>query len=153
MQVTNISPELRERVAQRAVHRCEYCQLPQACQVATYPVDHIRPRAQGGETELSNLALACTRCNALKWIHTAGPDPATGKQVELFNPRTHAWSDHFTWLPTQPERVEARTAIGRTTIAFLELNAPRRLEIRRWLILVGLHPPDSLQSGDASFFR
>jgi hypothetical protein len=140
--VTAISLELRQRVAQRAAHRCEYCQLPQACQVATFPVDHIVPRSQGGKTELSNLALACPRCNALKWVHTVGRDPATGEQVEVFNPRRHVWSDHFAWSSTEPDRIQSQTAIGRATLWLLEFNAPRRLEIRRWLASVGLHPPE-----------
>lgn len=139
--MTAISPELRQLVARRAAHRCEYCHLPQACQVATFPVDHIVPRSRGGKTELPNLALACPRCNAIKWVHTAGTDPATEQAVGLFNPRKQVWSDHFAWAPAEPERIEPRTAVGRATVACLELNSPRRLEIRHWLVSVGLHPP------------
>ena len=140
--MTTISGELRQRVAERAAGRCEYCHLPQACQVATFPVGHILPRCLGGKTELSNLASACPRCNATKWTHIVGRDPATGDKVELFDPRRHVWNDHFAWAPTEPERLESETAIGRATIVLLELNAPRRLEIRRWLISVAKRPSE-----------
>ena len=139
--MTTIPAELRQRVAARAGGRCEYCQLPQAFQVATFPVDHILPLCRGGQTELSNLALACPRCNATKWIHTVGRDPTTGDEVELFDPRRHVWYEHFAWAPSEPERIESQTAIGRATVTFLNLNAPRHIEIRRWLIAVGEHPP------------
>ena len=39
---------LREAVARRAGHRCEYCQLAQAGQEATFHIDHVVPVAQGG---------------------------------------------------------------------------------------------------------
>jgi hypothetical protein len=56
--VTAIAAEMRQRVAQRAAQRCEYCQLPQACQVATFPVDHVVPRSRAGSYALLTLA-AC----------------------------------------------------------------------------------------------
>lgn len=140
--MTAITDDTRQRVARRATYRCEYCHLPQACQVATFPVDHVTPRCQGGKTELSNLAMACPRCNALKWIHTRGPDPETGEQVELFDPRKHIWSEHLAWSSTEPTRIQPRTAIGRATVAFLELNGTRRVEIRGWLASLGVHPPE-----------
>lgn len=79
------------------------------------------------------------QCNAVKWIHTVAVDPETGEEVELFNPRAHTWNEHFAWFPSKPELLQARTAIGRATMAFLGLNAPRRVEIRRWLSKIGMH--------------
>lgn len=139
--MSDVSSQLRRAVSERASGRCEYCQLPQACQVATFPVDHILPRSAGGKTELSNLALACPRYNALKWDRTVGTDSQTRQEVELFNPRKHRWTDHFAWSVTEPELIEPKSAIGRDTVAALELNARRQVEIRRWLAEIGKHPP------------
>lgn len=43
---------------------CHYCgkRLIQA----TATIDHVRPTANGGRNTLSNLVLACTRCNSDK---------------------------------------------------------------------------------------
>jgi hypothetical protein len=37
--------------------------------------------------------------------------------------------------------IEPRSAIGRATVATLDLNARRQVEIRRWLAEIGKHPP------------
>jgi 5-methylcytosine-specific restriction endonuclease McrA len=93
--VTLILPAVRAVVASRARNRCEYCQLEQDSQVATFPVDHVVPRDRGGLTNPSNLALSCTQCNALKWIYVDGTDMESGLVVPLFNPRTDQWNDRF----------------------------------------------------------
>lgn len=95
--MTRVPHELREAVFERAGGLCEYCHVSQASQVATFPVDHIVPVSSGGRTELDNLALACPRCNAAKWLHAAAPDPVSGEMVRLFHPRHDNWSDHFQW--------------------------------------------------------
>jgi hypothetical protein len=139
--MTLISASLREEVVQRAEGRCEYCRLAQQTQVATFPVDHVLPVADSGETVLANLALACPRCNAVKWRRVTGVDPGSGATVRLFNPRAQIWSDHFRWSEADTAVLEGLTPIGRATVAGLELNHARHLEVRRWLILLELHPP------------
>jgi hypothetical protein len=139
--MTLISAALREAVEERAGRRCEYCQLSQETQVATFPVDHVRPVSQHGATSLENLALACPRCNAAKWTHAAAPDPLSGEIVPLFNPRAQAWGDHFRWSESDPALLEPLTATGRATNALLDLNADRHVQVRRWLVVLGLHPP------------
>ena len=57
---------MRKETAQRAGHRCEYCQLSQAGQEAAFHIDHIHPFVAGGESELENLALACVSCSLRK---------------------------------------------------------------------------------------
>jgi hypothetical protein len=99
------------------------------------------PVAEGGETVLANLALACPRCNAAKWRHVTAADPSSGTTVPLFDPRTQVWGDHFRWSEADPAVLEGVTAVGRATIVGLELNHTRHLEVRRWLIVLGLHPP------------
>jgi hypothetical protein len=139
--LTVISPEIREAVSRRAGRRCEYCQLSQGLQVATFPVDHILSLALEGRTDLSNLALACIGCNAAKWIHATGVDYESGDTVPLFNPRMDFLSEHFHWSEPDPTIVTPLTPIARATVALLDLNSPRRLAIRRWLLAVGEHPP------------
>lgn len=139
--MTPIPSTLRERVIARAHNRCEYCQLEQRSQVATFPVDHVLPRSRGGRSNLANLALACPRCNALKWIHVEATDPLEGATVSLFNPRTDEWHAHFRWSSGDPTIIEAMTPIGRATVELLQLNASSRIDIRRWLAQLGRHPP------------
>jgi hypothetical protein len=117
--------------------------LAQQTQVATFPIDHVLPVAQGGQTVLANLALACPRCNAAKWQRMEATDPGSGATIPLFNPRNQVWSNHFRWLEVDTTVLEGLTAIGRATIVAFELNHPRHLEVRRWLIVLGLHPPGS----------
>jgi hypothetical protein len=54
-------------------------------------------------------------------------DPDTGNRVPLFNPRSDDWDEHFRW---DGYRIVGQTAIGRVTVAALELNHPRRVQIR-----------------------
>lgn len=139
--MTLISPDLREAVVLRAGSRCEYCQLSQESQVATFPVDHILPVALNGKTVIDNLALSCPRCNANKWMHVTWPDPVSGEVVPLFDPRTQAWADHFRWSKTNPVILEPLTPTGRATDSLLDLNDSQHLMIRRLLGELGMHPP------------
>src|SRR6516162_8389791 len=85
-------------VRQRAGLRCEYCHLTEAqSPVAKLQVEHIVPKKHGGVDDLANLALACIDCNLHKGANLTGIDPETGKLVELFNPRTQEWTEHFAW--------------------------------------------------------
>ena len=139
--MTLISNALRESVIERAMNRCEYCGLSQESQVATFPVDHIIPVSSRGPTTLENLALTCTRCNALKWIHVAARDIETGEIVRLFNPRIDSWNDHFRWNEADATTIDTLTAIARATADLLQLNADYRVKIRAWLVEVGKHLP------------
>jgi hypothetical protein len=142
--VTLISPNLRQSVVQRAGNRCEYCHLPQASQVATFPIDHVVPSCLRGETALYNLALSCPRCNARKWLHVHALDPITGKLEPLFNPRQHGWDEHFRWDEFDPAVLTALTSIGRATISLLDLNSVQHLLVRRWLLELGVNQFQSL---------
>jgi HNH endonuclease len=139
--VTYIPPELRSAVTARAQARCEYCQLSQELQVATFPVDHVVPIAAGGETTLENLAQACPSCNARKWTHAAATDPVSGEFMPLFNPRTQAWADHFRWSEPDAAVIEATSSTGRATLTLLDLNSRPHVAIRRALGQLGKHPP------------
>jgi hypothetical protein len=118
----------RGLVRQRAGNRCEYCGCRQEeSPLATLHVEHIVPRKHGGSDDPENLALACPNCNAFKGANVAGYDRQTQHLTELFHPRRHTWSEHFEWRGVL---IAGKTAIGRTTVEVLELNAPRRLKVR-----------------------
>ncbi len=86
------SEQFREAVIRRAGGHCEYCQLPAQFQIGGFEIDHILPRSRGGQTDLSNVALACPHCNAHKWVHVDGEDLESGQQVVLFD-RPQAWKE------------------------------------------------------------
>ncbi len=127
----------RAEVAARAGHLCEYCHLATRGQVATFPIDHITPKAAGGTTRPDNLALTCPHCNAHKWEATEAADPVTGERVRLFHPRQDRWPDHFEWA-TGTGELAGCTAVGRATVAALAINAPDMIELRLLLAKLGL---------------
>lgn len=122
--------DIGRHVEDRAVGRCEYCRMHQSLQGATFHVEHVIPRSRGGPSELDNLAWACPGCNLHKANRTDVIDPDTGDQVLLSNPRIDDWDGHFRW---DDYRIVGQTPIGRATAAALELNHPRRVQIRHFL--------------------
>ena len=104
--------------------------------------DHIRPRAAGGENTFENLCLACHRCNECKSDRLAVVDPVSGETVGLFNPRQQRWDEHFAWS-TDGVRVEGLTAVGRATVAALQMNQGVIVKARERWVVSGWHPPDS----------
>lgn len=136
--MSGIPAALARRVVERAGNRCEYCGLSQLGQEATFHVDHVIPRAAAGPTTLDNLALACVSCSLRKGARQTGPDPDTGTDAPLFDPRSEAWVDHFCW---DGVRVEGLTPTGRATVAALEMNRPLILAIRGEEAERGRHPP------------
>jgi hypothetical protein len=125
-----VNASLVRQVWHRAAHRCEYCHLPAELFPLTFHVDHIIPRQHGGTTELGNLALACLHCNRHKGPNLAGLDPIDGKMVELFHPRRDLWPDHFEWSGCD---LIGKTAVGRSTVRVLAINAPDFRAVREAL--------------------
>lgn len=122
----------------RAGSRCEYCQMHQGLQGATFHVEHTVPRCRGGSSDPDNLAWACPGCNLRKSSRIEAPDPASGLRTPLFSPRTQRWAEHFRW---DGHQLIGRTPVGRATVAALDLNHPRRLRIREAEAIFGLFPP------------
>lgn len=114
-------------VRARAKQRCEYCRVPQQYFTETFQIEHIVARSHGGGDELDNLALACRHCNLHKGPNLSGIDPTSGQLTPLFDPRKDAWEEHFR---IEGGAVRALTAVGRTTVYVLQMNAPRRVELR-----------------------
>src|SRR5712692_3039480 len=136
----------RRQVAERARHRCEYCELPQIYTTLPHEIDHIRARKHRGRTTLRNLCWACAYCNAAKGPNVAGYDPQTAALVPLFNPRQDPWEKHFAW---RGPRLEGKTPIARATIDVLRINDPDRLKHRRMLIRLGVFPPSEANHSKA----
>ncbi len=121
-------------VQQRSGNRCEYCGMPQdATPFIPFHVEHIiaRQHVEADSNDPSRLAFSCDRCNAYKGPNISSVDPATGEVVQLFNPRTDVWSDHFV---ASKGFVIGLSSVGRATSRLLNMNHPRRVELRlQWL--------------------
>jgi HNH endonuclease len=136
-----IPERLRAKVARAAGQRCEYCRMPESYSpIPRHSVDHIVPVCGGGRTQFQNLALSCQGCNNFKSSQTETLNPVTGVSIRLFHPRMDGWRDHFAWS-RDFTTIEGLTEIGRATVEVLQLNREGLVNIRRALILVGVHPP------------
>lgn len=113
-----------------AAGRCEYCLFPESASELPFHIDHIIAQKHGGQSESENLAWACFSCNLRKGPNIAGLDPETGELTPLFNPRTHGWADHFAW---DGLLLRGKTAIGRATVAVLDINQVDSMTIRKAL--------------------
>ena len=129
---------LRRLVWNRAQRRCEYCLIHQDQDELPHHVDHIIAIKHRGPTSESNLALACANCSLGKGSNIAGSDIRSGKLVRLFHPRLDVWEHHFRWAGA---RLRGITAIGRATVAVLNINQPDRVALRVELIAQGVFPP------------
>lgn len=54
-------------------------------------------------------------------------DPVSQDITELFNPRIASCTDHF---ETTGGEIIGKTAVGRATVLLLQMNAPRRRQLR-----------------------
>jgi hypothetical protein len=131
--------DIERNIQHRAANRCEYCQMHQSLQGATFHVEHVIPKSHGGSSNLDNLAWACPGCNLRKSDRLDVVDPESGMTVALFNPRSHSWNDHFVW---EDYHVKGLTDTGRATIAALDLNHERRIRIRQAEQMFGLFPAE-----------
>lgn len=118
---------LRQLVRQRTAGRCEYCGLRQEQEPLSFHIEHIISRQHGGKDTPENLALACHHCNLRKGPNLSGRDPQSGELARLFHPRLDDWNGHFT---RRGGEVAGLSAIGRTTVALLKMNANGRSQLR-----------------------
>ena len=71
------------------------------------------------------------RCNLFKGPNLSSIDPHSGEIVNLFNPRTDNWNDHFV---TRGSKIVGLTATGRATAPLLNMSDSRRIDLReQWL--------------------
>lgn len=132
------SPEIQEKVRQRAHYLCEYCHTNERWQYVRFTVDHVLPNE---DNSLENLALACFHCNRRKSNKISILDAESNETIPIFNPRLHFWNEHFEWSEDKIS-ILSTTKIGQVTIELLQLNRPRILLIREADILVNRHPPE-----------
>ncbi len=137
--MTAVSQSTKELVRRRANGCCEYCRCPEAFATQPHSIEHIHPRVRGGDSDPSNLALACQGCNNYKYDQVEVVDDLTGKTAQLFHPREMHWENHFAWSNDYSEIVPL-SAIGRVTVATLCLNRVGVLNLRRILFSMGEHP-------------
>lgn len=95
------SAKNRRLVAERANHRCEYCHFHENDLFLSFEVDHVISVKHGGGNELANLAYACPHCNNHKGSDLTTFLDSYEDIVTLFNPRIHAWHDHFEYREGQ----------------------------------------------------
>ncbi|HEX6800655.1 MAG TPA: HNH endonuclease signature motif containing protein [Ktedonobacterales bacterium] len=141
MSATYIPARLRRAVISRALQCCENCWTPDDAPLVAHEVDHVIAERHKGKTELANLAYACFRCNRLKGSDLSSIDPQTGTITRLYNPRTDRWIEHFRLLTDAA--IVAQSAIGRTTLDFLDMNDPELRGLRGVLMQQGRYAPPS----------
>jgi hypothetical protein len=133
---SEVSEALRQRVAERAYHVCEYCLVHEDDAYHGCEMDHIVSVKHEGDTVPDNLAYACFHCNRHKGTDIGSPSH-TGDLVRFFNPRTDRWSEHF---HLSEGRIEGLTQIGIVTARALDFNHAERVALRRLLAQTGRHP-------------
>jgi hypothetical protein len=134
-----VDQHLRDFVCERANDQCEYCRLPHDLEAfLPFHVDHIVAEQHGGDDDPMNLCWCCQHCNLKKGPNLSSRDDITGQIVELFNPRTNKWSEHFKW--NGPFLV-GNTPTGRATIRCLAINHPDNIAQRQAFFAEGVFPP------------
>lgn len=140
MTTVRVPKAIERLVRERARHRCEYCLASEWLTGQASEIDHILPRALGGETTEDNLCLACSACNGHKLHRAEATDPETGEVISLFNPRRQAWNDHFRWSE-DGRYLYGLSPTGRATVELLKVNRPLAVAARTVWVSVGRHPP------------
>ncbi len=80
------------------------------------------------------------KSNGHKYTKVQALDPVSRKLVFLYNPRTQKWLDNFVWSDDFLQ-VVGLTAVGRPTINALQINRFGVVNMRKLLLMAGLHPP------------
>lgn len=132
-----IPERLRQQVADRAYHVCEYCLMHEDDTFWGCEVDHIISRKHGGLSSPENLAFACARCNGRKGsdICTLVGDPR--RLVRLYHPRQDRWGDCFA---LDGISIESLNDFGTATVNLLHLNDETNLKERRILSQLCRYP-------------
>ena len=132
-----INTALRQLVATRADHLCEYCLIHEDDTFFGCEVDHIVSEKHGGQTEAENLAFACAFCNRSKGSDVGSLTATTGVFIRFFNPRRDFWGEHFVHDGVS---LVALSDIGDVTARILGFNNSERLFERQMLQAIGRYP-------------
>lgn len=77
----------------------------------------------------------CYYCNSYKGPNLSGWLVETDEVVRLFHPRKDHWLDHFAW---HGALLVPKTNMGQVKIDVLEMNHPDVLELRDWMLELGI---------------
>jgi len=138
--MAKIKKDLDEIIRRQAKNRCGYCLNPQELIPYRLEIEHILPKALGGESTEENLWLACRECNAHKAKKTKAVDTLTGKTVKLFNPRRQIWREHFEFSQDNSQII-GKNPCGRATIESLQINNFYQTTARSIWIEMNKFPP------------
>ena len=131
-----IPEAVRQLVANRANHRCEYCLLPQRVAGFQFEIDHVISLKHGGSSDPENLAWSCPLCNGNKGSDLGTLlDVHSNQLIRFFNPRTDVWNEHFRLEDSG--FIVGLTPIGRTTADVLGMNSGSRVQIRLRIAQLG----------------
>lgn len=85
----------REEVFARDEYRCVYCGLVH--EPERLSVDHVQPRASGGDRSGGNLVTACIACNTRKGHRKLARFLADEREARehFFNLAKHVWQRHL----------------------------------------------------------
>ncbi len=138
--MAKIKKDLEEKVRRAAKNRCGYCLDPQELMPYKLEIEHLVPKASGGETVEENLRLASRECNAHKAKKIEAIDNLTEKTVKLFNPRRQIWIEHFEFNRDDTEII-GKTACGRATVESLQMNNFYQTTARSIWVEINRFPP------------
>lgn len=127
-----IPEAIRQFVAGRAKHRCEYCHIYKRYSFLAFHIEHIVSQKHGGTSDKDNLAYSCPICNWNKGTDIATFLDGVVEPVRFFNPRQDTWVHHFEIEDTG--FIVANTNIGRATIKIFDMNHFDSLLERRYLL-------------------
>ena len=130
-----ISENLRSEVELRADGKCEYCKIAIEDTYFGGEVDHIISFKHRGQTNSSNLALACQPCNRNKGSDLGSIPIASSELVRFYNPRTDIWHQHF--QVNVNGEIISLTEVGEVTVFILGFSEPERVAERLGLIEIG----------------
>jgi hypothetical protein len=119
---------------------CAYCRTGERLTATHFEIEHIQPRAAGGETTFENLCLSCPMCNRFKSDSSLAIDPVTNASVPLFHPQLQHWAEHFAWSKDGTE-ITGLSPNGRATVAALRMNRSAMIRVRQMWVLLAEHPP------------
>lgn len=124
-QGTLMGYELREYMLEKWKRECAYC----GAKDARLEIEHIQPRCKGGSNSITNLTLACHKCNQKKGE----------KDIKVF-------------LKAKPEVLKKILAIAKKSLADAAAVNATRNELRRQLEATGL-PVEVGTGGQTKFNR
>jgi hypothetical protein len=137
-------PFLREEFEKK----CVYCRMPDTMKdYEMYGVDHYRPKSLFTKllTTYSNLFYCCNPCNRRKLEYW----PTRGRLKTHFipNPCDH---EMFTHLRFVGDKVQARTPAGEVAYDLLDLDDPKVVEYRRFILdLLNIYEAKRTETLDA----